>query len=836
MAWHADEFNSNYMSQIIASVYERLVLRHPLVVLLLLGLILVMFASGARDFKLDASSDALLLENDEDLRVFRQLSTRYATREFMFIAVAPPDDIVAPATLELVSKLRDEISALPQVYDIVSLLDVPLVTVVDGSLFQVATNFRTLRSPDIDLERARHELTHSPIYKDLIASGNGKVTAIQIFLRNHPHLDEYRRLRDELVWKRAFEGLTEAEASELADLLPDYDKAKEEADAATREAIAQIRGIMQSYHGDARLYLGGVPMITDDTITFIANDLVNFGAGVFVFLVIMLSIIFREFRWVLLPLASCIFAGTVMIGLLGIVGWKVTVISSNFVALMLIITMSMNIHLVVRYRELFRDHPQADQFELVKLTTGHMVQPCLYTALTTIIAFSSLVVSEIKPVIDFGWMMAIGLSVVFVTSFTLFPSILLMTQRRPLRRTEGDSYVFTAVLGRLTERHGAIILVLSVIVGVAGTWGMNRLEVENSFISYFREDTEIYQGLKLIDESLGGTTPMDIILKFPDSTSSDEPVTGVDDDLASLFSEIESNKSDAWFTPDKINRIKEVHDYLETLPAVGKVLSLASTIRVAEGINGAEFNAFELNVIFKRLPLPVKAAMINPYLSIENDEARVTVRIIDSLPDLRRKELLEQIDRDLREKFGLAPNEYEISGLLVLYNNMLQSLFRSQILTLGAVMVGIMIMLTILFRSPVIALIGVIPNILAATSILGFMGWMDIPLDIMTITIAAITIGIAVDDCIHYLYRYKRELPRIQDPVATMHYCHANIAKAAFYTTLTITVGFSILILSNFIPTILFGMLTAVAMIVALLAALTLMPRLILMWQPFQAS
>lgn len=824
------------MSQIIASLYERLVLRQPVVVLLSLGLILVIFASGTRNFKLDASSDALLLENDEDLRVFRQLSTRYATREFMFIAVAPPDDILAPATLELVSKLRDEISALPQVYDIVSLLDVPLVTTVDGTLFQVATNFRTLRSPDIDLERARHELTNSPIYKDLIASGNGKVTAIQIFLHTHPYLDEFRHLRDELVWKRAFEGLTSAEASELADLLPDYDKAKEEADAATRAAIAQIRQIMQSYRGDTRLYLGGLPMIMDDTITFITNDLINFGAGVFVFLVIMLSVIFREFRWVLLPLASCIFAGTVMIGLLGIVGWKVTVISSNFVALMLIITMSMNIHLVVRYRELFRDHPQADQFELVKLTTAHMVQPCLYTALTTIIAFTSLVVSDIKPVIDFGWMMAIGLSIVFVTSFTLFPSILLMTQRRPLRRAEGNSFAFTAVLGRLTERHGVIILVLSVIAGVAGAWGMNRLEVENSFISYFREDTEIYQGLKLIDENLGGTTPMDIILKFPDSTSSHDPEPGADDDLASLFGEIESNKSDNWFTPDKVNRIKEVHDYLETLPAVGKVLSLASTIRVAEEVNGAELNAFELNVIYKRLPLPVKAAMINPYLSIENDEARVTVRIVDSLPDLRRKELLEQIDRDLREKFGLAPNEYEISGLLVLYNNMLQSLFHSQILTLGAVMVGIMIMLTILFRSPVVALIGIIPNILAATSILGFMGWMDIPLDIMTITIAAITIGIAVDDCIHYLYRYKRELPRIQDPVKTMHYCHANIAKAAFYTTVTITVGFSILILSNFIPTILFGILTAVAMIVALLAALTLMPRLILMWQPFQAS
>ncbi|MEQ9060543.1 MAG: MMPL family transporter [Gammaproteobacteria bacterium] len=826
------------MKKLIASVYERAILRHPLLTLLVLLLVLAFFARGLEDFKLDASADALLLESDEDLRDFRQVSMRYEQREFLFIAIVPADDILSPSTRELVAQLRDDIARIEFVHDINSMLDVPLVTNVPGTLADVANNFRTLRQDDVNLARAREELTQSPIYQNLVASADGKVTAMQIFLDEHPELPRLRRLRDELLYKKTTEGLTDQEALELERLRPEYEQAKEEAERATHRAIEEIRTVMDKYDdAGTRLYLGGVPMIADDMVTYIGNDLVVFGTGVFVFLVVMLTLIFREARWVVLPFAACIYASVLMLGLLGLVGWKVTIISSNFVALMLIITMSMNIHLVVRYRELFRDHPEASHYELVQLTIHNMVLPCLYTAVTTIIAFTSLVVSDIKPVIDFGWMMTIGLSVVFTSSFVLFPAILLLTKKRELRRPEGDSYAFTAALGRFTERHGTLVLVLSVLLAVMGATGMQRLEVENSFISYFHDDTEIYQGLKLIDEELGGTTPLDIILKFP-QRAADSDLGDMDDDLAAMFSEVESesSKADSWFTPEKIDRIKAVHDYLDQRPEIGKVLSLASTLRVAEELNGGrEFTAFELNVIYKRIPPPVRAAMIDPYVSIDHDEARIAVRIHDTLPGLRRNELLKDIQHDLATKFDMQPDEYEVTGLLVLYNNVLQSLFRSQIMTLGTVMVGILLTLTVLFRSFKVALVGIIPNALAATSILGFMGWAGIPLDIMTITIAAITVGIAVDDCIHYLYRYKTELPRLGDPIETMHYCHDNIAKAAYYTTLTVTVGFSILVLSNFIPTILFGLLTALAMIVALLAALTLMPKLILAWRPFDA-
>lgn len=824
------------MSNFVSFLYDRTILKFPLLTVLLLAAVFAFFSMSLPDFKLDASSDSLLLENDEDLRKFRKVAERYGAREFLFVTVTPNGDLFDRATIDLVGDIRDELDALESVESVISMLDVPLVKNVDGSLAEISKNFRLLEYDDVDLERAREELTTSPIYRDLIVDSKGSLTAIQIFLKgNENYLDAQGR-RNELITKRDSGGLSTPEQTELERILAGYADMKNAADAANHNAIADVRRVMAKYTDRATLHLGGVPMIVDDMVTFIGKDLMIFGSGVAIFLVIMLSIIFREPRWVLLPLASCAYAGLLMVGFLGLVGWNVTVISSNFISLMLIITMSMNIHLIVRYRELMRDLPaDTHQYELVRETIRHMVRPCLYTALTTIIAFTSLVVSEIKPVIDFGWMMTIGLSVVFVTSFTLFPALLLLLGKAPLKRPEGDHYAFTEGLGRFTEKHGTIVLVASLGIAALALFGVQKLEVENSFINYFHEDTEIYQGLKQIDESLGGTTPLDIVLKFGKGEAEDVDEEESDfGDLDELFGEIESSDDDVWFTPAKVDRIKAVHDYLDGLAAVGKVLSLATVVRVAEDLNrGQEFDAFQLNVIYKRMPYVLRAAMIDPYVSIHEDEARVSIRIYDSMPDLRRKALLEKIDRELHETLALDRDEYEITGLLVLYNNMLQSLFKSQIQTLGVVMLGIMLMLWILFRSFKLALIGVIPNLLAATSILGLMGWLGIPLDMMTITIAAITIGIAVDDCIHYLYRFREEYPTSNDYTATMHYCHANIAKAAFYTTITITVGFSILVLSNFIPTILFGVLTAIAMVIALLAALTLMAKLIVMWRPF---
>jgi len=437
-------------------------------------------------------------------------------------------------------------------------------------------------------------------------------------------------------------------------------------------------------------------------------------------------------------------------------------------------------------------------------------------------------------------MMSAGLAVTFVTSFLLFPTLLMMMGKTGSKTTsDREWFPFPTYLARLTETQGKKILVLAVMLTVVSVVGITRLRVENSFINYFSKDTEIYQGLKLIDENLGGTTPLEILIKFKDDTDDHltpedlEGLTEKEIQMERAYAKSLVNSPQYWFTPDKVQRIKKVHDHLDGLPEIGKVLSLASPVRVAEEYAEGELDGMDLALLYTKISPEVRKSLIDPYVSIDNNEARLLARVLDSKPDLRRKELLETIRSDLVNKLGFEEGGATVSGLLVLYNNMLQSLFKSQIKTIGVVMLGIAIMFLVLFRSITLSIIGILPNLMGAVVVLGVMGWAGIPMDMMSITIAAITIGIAVDNGIHYIFRFREEYALTHSYEETMYICHANIGKAVFYTTMTIIFGFSILVFSNFIPTIYFGVLTASAMFIALLAALTVLPKLILMWKPF---
>jgi len=817
----------------LAAAYRVLVFDHPRWALLLIALAVAFCAWWVKDFRLDASADSLILESDDDLRRFRELAERFETREFVFVTFAPQADLFSDQALDTIVRLKRDLAGVPGVESIVSIEDIPLVKQKEGTLLQLSQNYRKILDPDVDRERARQELVNSTLFSEVVISRDGGTTAMQVNLTEDAGYHQLQTQRNHLLILRDRSGLDAGQRAELEQISERYELARSRVNSSNHQRIADIRKVIDGYQRFGELHVGGVPMIADDMITYVKHDLIVFGLGVLVFLIGMLLVIFRRPRWVLLPLLACVGAGLIMVGLLGFIGWPVTVISSNFVALMLIITMSMNVHLVVRYRQLRRDHPEMDQRTLVSETAARMFWPCLYTALTTMLGFGSLVISDIKPVIDFGWMMTVGLCVTTIISFLLFPAALLLMQRSEATDVESENVPFIAALARFTERYGNLVLIISILAGAMSIAGMSRLKVENSFVNYFSSDTEIYQGLKLIDDKLGGTTSLDVIVKFPPPSPAAFDDPGDDsEEFEAMFGE--ADKADYWFTPDKVDLIKGIHDYLEAYPAIGKVLSLASTVRLAESLTrGQEFNTFELAILHKRLSPELRATMIDPYVSLDQDEARITMRIRDSLPDLRRNELLNRIRNDLQQKFKLSPDEFEISGLMVLYNNMLQSLFRSQILTLGVVMLGIFLMLVVLFRSMSLAVIGIIPNILAALMILGLMGWMDVPLDMMTITIASITIGIAVDNSIHYVYRFREEFPRHGGYLETMRYCHANIGRAVFYTAITIVVGFSILVFSNFIPTIYFGLLTALAMFIALLLALTLLPKLILLWRPF---
>ncbi|MDH5298128.1 MAG: MMPL family transporter, partial [Desulfobulbaceae bacterium] len=548
-------------------------------------------------------------------------------------------------------------------------------------------------------------------------------------------------------------------------------------------------------------------------------------------------------RWVLLPLFCSAAAVLIMLGLLGLLDWRVTVISSNFISLMIILTMSLTIHIIQRFHEVYGQSPGADRRTLVRETVQTIALPCFYTTLTTAVAFISLLVSGIRPVIDFGKMMTIGLGVAFILAFILFPATVLLLGRKGAVADSagGEGDPFTLLFARLTQRYGTAILVVSLLLAIASGFGIARLKVENRFIDYFRKDTEIYQGMSLIDRKLGGTTPLELVIDFkakeavpaPKVESGNGNGEGVDD----LFEEYEDEgegEESPWFADlYTMEELERIHDYLAGLPEIGETLSLATTIKVATRLNkGVPLENYELALLNKRCPDDLKKLLISPYVSEDIPQARFAMRVVESEKSMERMALLNKIRGFLVEELALAPEQIHFTGMFVLYNNMLQSLFRSQILTIGLVFMAILAMFVILFRSPYLAVIATIPNMLPVAVVLGALGWLGIPLDMMTITIASITIGIAVDDTIHYIHRFQREFLKDRNYLATVYRCHRSIGRAMYYTTVTITIGFSILVLSNFIPTIYFGLFTGFAMVVAVLADLMLLPQLLLVLKP----
>jgi len=566
-------------------------------------------------------------------------------------------------------------------------------------------------------------------------------------------------------------------------------------------------------------------------MSFIKSDIIVFGLGVLLFIIATLWFIFRKLIWIIVPISSCFFSVLIMTGLLGLLGWKVTVISSNFIALMLILTMAMNIHMSTRFLQLREDFPNLDNLKIIIMTTSKMFWPIIYTVLTTICAFLSLVFSGIKPIIDFGWMMTLGLITSFIITFTLLPTLLSFMSSNKVKIKEDADSKITSFFGKISINNKSIIFLVTGLVIVLSVVGISKLEVENSFINYFNKNTEIYKGMKLIDEKLGGTTPLEVILKFPENIIVE---TTEDDEFESWDDEGSKDDEKYWFTKDKIEKIQNVHNYLDNLPAVGKVLSFSSIIEVATQLNNNKpLGTLEMGVLYSKIPETIKKDIIDPYISIKDNEARISLRIIDSQDGLRRNDLINQINYDLENELKLSKEEFKLAGVLILFNNLLQSLFKSQILTLGLVMIGIFAMFMILFRNFKLSLIGVVPNFIAAFFILGIIGLLGIPLDMMTITIAAITIGIAVDNSIHYIYRFKEEFLKIKDYNKTLKVCHSTVGVAILNTSITIVFGFSILVFSKFIPTIYFGVFTGLAMLLAMISVLTLLPSLILISKPF---
>ena len=824
----------------LSNTYENVVLKRPVATIVAVVAIVLSLGWFAQYFSLDASADSLTLERDEDLRYYRFVRARYGSDDFLLVTYTPNDAIFSDAVLADIRSLRDELSALPNVASVTSILDVPLLDSPAVNLRSIATGIHYLEDADTNRELAQIELMTSPLYENLLISSDGMTTALRIDMHRDLEYRELREERDALREKQFLQGLTTEESTSLAEITVDFDAQTRRLLAQQERDIASVRAILDRHRASATLHLGGVPMIVADSIEFIRHDLVVFGLAVFLFLVVILKTAFHKRRWVMLPLITCAATCIAMIGLLGRLDWRVTVVSSNFISLMLILCLALTLHIIVRYREIHEACPDADQLTLVRSTIRKIAEPCFYTALTTIVAFGSLLFSGIRPVIDFGWMMSIGIVIAFILSFTLFPAaLMLLTPGQPASRNDLTAAI-TSVFANLTLRHSnAILLAFSTLV-LFGLFGLSQLTVENRFIDYYRQSTEIYRGMELIDRKLGGTTPLDVIIDAPADLvgSKSSPDDAADeyeyeDEFDDIYADEESadagiTSRSYWFNSRHLGEVSAIHDYLDELPQTGKVLSLATFARVLEKLDSEAIeDNFTLSIIYKKLPADVRQPLFAPYLSEDGNQLRFSVRVFESDPNLHRAELLETIRDDLNDHFGIDNSRTQLSGMLVLYNNMLQSLFRSQILTLSVVFLAIMLMFLLLFRSFKTAVVAIIPNLTSACLVLGLMGWFGIPLDLMTITIAAITVGIGVDDTIHYVHRFRREIAVDGDYRAAVVRCHRSIGRAIYYTSVTIMLGFSVLALSRFIPTIYFGLITSLAMLVALLANMTLLPVLI---------
>ncbi len=831
--------NMIHLNSLPKQFFDKVILSHPGLVILCLLAVVSFLGYQTKNFKLDASAETLVLENDRDLEYSRIINTRYGEQDYLFLAYAPKDDLFSDKVIANLTTLRNELKNLEYVSSVVSILDTPLLESPPVPIKKLATNIRTLESPEVDKKLARTEFKESPLYRDLIISKDLKFTAIQIVFPVNEKYFELLSNRNLLREKQKVETLTKPEAAELKKVMADFKQHRDQMRKTRHQNISEIRAIMKKYSQDADLHLGGINMIADDMISFIKKDLKVFGTGVLLFMVIMLRIIFKKTRWIFLPMLCCFFSAISMAGLLGLFGWEVTVISSNFISLQLIITMAITIHLTVRYLEHLQNHPDADQKKLILDSVCLMLKPCLYAALTTIAGFASLVLCDIRPVITFGWMMIGGITISLVMTFLLFPSVLMLMTKKPIGTKKNVRFSFTSVLAGFTEYHGTMILVASCIIIIISIIGISRLVVENSFIDYFKDTTEIYRGMKIIDQNLGGTTPIDIIIELdepnapvPPAVKAENEDTDADFDEFDEFEAAEDNDK-YWFTSDKMARIVKIHDYLDSLPETGKVLSLATMMKIAYKLNnGKPLDNFQLALLYSEIPDKFKNIILKPYVSVEHDQVRFSVRVKDSEKTLKRNELIKRIKQEMTGRLGIAPDHLHLTGMLVLYNNMLQSLFRSQILTLSTVVLALICMFLILFRSLKIALIAIYPNLLSISVVLGVMGWLNIPLDMMTITIAAISVGIAVDNTIHYIHRLRQEFSVDRNYIKAVYRCHGSIGNALYYTSITIILGFSILALSNFIPSVYFGLLTGLAMLIALLGALTLLPQLFIFFKP----
>ncbi|RXI27332.1 hypothetical protein CRU89_06390 [Aliarcobacter trophiarum] len=819
-------------------IYDTLIFKYPFLFLIVASLFVGYLSYNAKNMQIDASAETLLLEDDEDLKFFRESFKKYENSNFLIVTFSPKRNLLDDETLELIKKISDDFIKVKNIAKVDSILTVPLLQSPIRPISDLVAGVDSLSSKEFDKSLVEKEFLNSPLYKNALVSSDFKTTALILHLKDDKKYFDFIEKREKLLNKQNIEDLSKDEKNELEKNSLEFKEYRELSREKDSKNIEEIRAIIKNYEGEAKIFLGGVSMIASDAVHFVKNDLMIYGVSLIFIFIFVLYYIFKSIRWVFVILFICFISILSTAGILGIFNWEVTVISSNFVALQLIITMSMVVHLVERYKELYFKYKNASQYKLTINTVLSKLIPSFFAIITTVVGFSSLVLSNIEPVINLGLMMSVGILVSLVLTFIYFPIFLILIGKKTEIDKKRKPLSFIPKLPNIIINRGKTIVFVAILTTIFSIVGSSKIFVENSFINYFKSNTEIYKGMKVIDENLGGTTPLDVIIKFKEDKNIKQSNSSSDfDDFENEFV-LKNDDKQYWFSQDKMELITKIHDYLDNIPEVGKVQSLATLLKIGKTLNdNKELDGITLALIYNQLPEDYKKLILSPFVNIEASEARINMRIIDSNDELRRNELIKKINSDLNEIITNKDTSFRLTNLMILYNNMLQSLFESQISTAGASIIVLGIMFLILFRNIKMVAIALITNLIPISLVFGIMGWLFIPLDIMTITIAAIALGIAVDDTIHFMHRFDFEYKQSHGNYEIAITKAINtVGHPMYHTTIIVVIGFSILMLSNLVPTIYFGFLTAVVMISVLIANLLLLPRLLVIFKPFKTK
>ena len=787
---------------------------------------------------IDASTQTLLLENDKDLELWRDITKRYKIPNTLVIAYTPNSDLLSESSISTLAALSKDLAQIKGVKSVFSMLDAPLLLSSGLKFSDLLGTIPTLKDSNASKEAIKAEFLSSPFYKNSLVSSDFKTTALLLTLEPNPGYNEF------ITSITALENtLKNSENNATAKTLLKEQRAafkayRDELRIAEHEQITQIRQVIAKYNqnsqsriphqaSSSQLFLGGINMIADDMIAFVRSDLATYGLATLLLCSLCLFVYYLQLRYVFLAIFICLVCVGVASGLFGLLGFEITVISSNYIALQLIITLSVVIHLINSYREFFRKKSSFSQKAIVYLALKERMSPCFFAIFTTIIGFISLVFSDIRPIISLGLMMGASITLSLIFSFWLFGSIMSLLSKKSVNTAFERYFSLTTLCAKiaLNLRARKVVFAISALGLCVGLWGISKLSVENSFIGYFKENTDIYKGMELIDNKLGGTVPLDIIISFKKDKK--EPRnSSLDDEFADEFAS--SDAAQYWFNERRMSVLKSVNEYLKNKEFIGSVSSLADLLEVGKELNeGRELDALALALIYSSLSGEGRELILTPFVSIENDELHFSVRTLDSDPRLKRAEFLRTLQNELNELVG-ENAQVKFSGAMKLYTNMLGSLFSSQINSLGFVLLAFFATFWLIFASLRLAIIAICINILPLICVLGAMGLAGLSLDIMSITIGSISLGIGVDSAIHYIYRYKRELAHFKDSKKAIIASHASIGYALYYTSFAVFIGFGVMISSNFWPTIYFGALTDLVMFFMLASSLILLPSLLL--------